>query len=207
LNHIRSRSLKIGQKLVLTTPRFETPVEPVGNDAGEEADLSGAEYSEEDDLGPFDEDDVYWIQFEEDDEGNADLIGKWNSPEERRLFVKVVRGFLGAPYRPGGNSIRGLDCSAFVKKIYKFFDVDLPATAYEQAHVGLSIERESLEEGDLVFFNTGCAYGHVGIYIGNNEFIHASPRDRRVKVESLDSPYYDKRFIKAVRLKELETEV
>jgi cell wall-associated NlpC family hydrolase len=114
-------------------------------------------------------------------------------------------GFLGAPYRLGGSSVKGLDCSAFVKKIYAFFDINLPRTAREQARVGKRIPRNELEIGDLVFFNTRRAFGHVGVYIGNNEFVHASSgRARSVKVDTLDKPYYNKRFVKAVRLKDLD---
>jgi peptidoglycan DL-endopeptidase LytE len=91
-------------------------------------------------------------------------------------------------------------------KIYQFFDISLPRTAREQAHVGMRINREELQEGDLVFFNTRRAFGHVGIYIGNNQFVHASSgkKAREVKIDSLDKPYYSQRFIKAVRLKDVE---
>ena len=113
-------------------------------------------------------------------------------------------GFLGAPYRLGGSSVKGIDCSAFVKKIYQFFNIDLPRTAFEQAHTGLGVARSELVEGDLLFFNTRRKLGHVGIYIGNNEFVHASSRKRGVRVDNLDTPYYNKRFVKAVRLKECD---
>ncbi|MDD5168161.1 MAG: C40 family peptidase, partial [Syntrophales bacterium] len=103
-------------------------------------------------------------------------------------------------------SVKGLDCSAFVKKIYQFFDISLPRTAREQAHIGMRVNRAELKEGDLVFFNTVRAFGHVGIYIGNNQFVHASSgkKAREVKIDSLDKPYYNQRFIKAVRLKDVE---
>ena len=65
------------------------------------------------------------------------------------------------------------------------------------------MSKDELVEGDLVFFNTRRAFGHVGIYIGNNEFIHASSgrSSKAVRIDNLDKPYYHKRFIKAVRLK------
>jgi peptidoglycan endopeptidase LytE len=105
--------------------------------------------------------------------------------------------------------VRGIDCSAFVKKIYSFFDISLPRTAREQAGVGKRIARNDLEVGDLVFFNTRRrAFGHVGIYIGNNEFVHAAAgRARAVKVDTLGKPYYDKHFVKAVRLKALDDNI
>jgi peptidoglycan endopeptidase LytE len=134
-------------------------------------------------------------------------LSKWHNPEEKKLFVKVATAFLGAPYRWGGVSLRGLDCSAFVKKIYELFDVTLPRTAREQAYVGTSVAREDMIEGDLVFFNTKRSFGHVGIYIGNNEFVHASSGNRVVKIDNLNESYFNKRFVKAVRLKGLDEEV
>jgi peptidoglycan endopeptidase LytE len=118
--------------------------------------------------------------------------------------VKVATAFLGAPYRWGGVSLKGLDCSAFVKKIYELFDVTLPRTAREQAYVGTTVAREDMIEGDLVFFNTRRSFGHVGIYIGNNEFVHASSGNRIVRIDNLNESYFNKRFVKAVRLKGLD---
>jgi len=144
-----------------------------------------------------------WTSVEKDAEISAELLGKWNSPNERRIFVRVVKGFLGTPYRWGGSTVRGIDCSAFVAKVYQFFDVQLPRTAREQSRMGVRIAKNELQEGDLVFFNTRRAFGHVGIYIGNNEFIHASSSrsSGNVRIDNLDKPYYNKRFIKAVRVK------
>ena len=202
LNHVNARSLRIGQKLVLAR---HGPVRELAAIHTDDTD----EVEEDDDLLGDDEDIVMndsLLEAEKDVETNAELLGKWNSPHERSLFVRVAKGFLGAPYRLGGSSVRGLDCSSFVKKIYEFFDVSLPRTAREQAHIGQRVSRDELKEGDLVFFNTRRAYGHVGIYIGNNEFVHAaSGRQRMVRIDTLDKPYYNKRFVKAVRIKGLDS--
>lgn len=144
------------------------------------------------------------VKGEDADRG---LLGKWNSLNERKKVVRVAKGFLGTPYRFGGSSIRGLDCSAFVKKVYQFFNVNLPRTARAQSHVGKRVPRDKLEEGDLVFFNVRRAFDHVGIYVGNNKFVHASFRSKEVKVDSLKSTYYDKHFSRAIRVKELSGEV
>ncbi len=129
--------------------------------------------------------------------------GKWCNPDEPKLLVKAAMGFLGAPYRMGGFSINGIDCSGLVKKIYQLLDVDLPRTAIEQSRVGMRVARSELTEGDLLFFNTRKPpIGHVGIYIGNNQFIHALSRNKGVRVDNLNKPYYNKRFIRAVRLME-----
>ena len=140
-------------------------------------------------------------QIEKRKQDSDALMGKWSSPDEQKLLVKVALGFLGAPYRLGGSSVTGIDCSAFVKKIYQFFNVDLPRTAFEQYHVGMRVARNDLEEGDLIFFKTRKTIGHVGIYIGNNQFVHAASRKKGVRVDTLSTPYYDRRFVRAVRLK------
>jgi len=105
------------------------------------------------------------------------------------------------PYKFGGNSILGIDCSAYVKKVYGFLGIDLPRTAREQFNEGETIDKENLSIGDLVFFRTYASFpSHVGIYLGNNLFIHASEKGKKVKVDNLDTPYFVKRFIGAKRL-------
>lgn len=132
--------------------------------------------------------------------------GRWRDPQEKMMLVKVAKSFMGAPYKLGGESVRGLDCSAFVKKIYEIFDVNLPRTAKEQFRVGKRVEKEELKIGDLVFFRTrpGRNYAtHVGIYIGGGNFIHASSYSSRgVRIDSLESPFYKRTFLGAVRIKE-----
>jgi len=188
MNHLSSMNLKVGQKLIF--PR-ERP--------GEEDLEEGAEAKEG--VG------------EPAADGNGqkketrEALGKWNSEEERNLFVKVAKTFLGVPYRLGGATLRGIDCSAFVKRIYEIFDIHLPRTSWEQFQSGRWVDRTDLEEGDLVFFRTPRASGmHVGIYIGNSQFVHASNREKEVKVDTLETPYFSARFLKGVRVKELERE-
>ncbi len=146
------------------------------------------------------------IEEEGVESDNTDLLWAWWGPEEMDLFVKVVRSFEGTPYRYGGSSVKGTDCSGFVKKIYKIFGIDLPRTARAQSKVGRDVSRDELMEGDLVFFHTEKNIGHVGIYIGNNEFVHASPHYKCVRVDSLDSSYFRTHYVRAVRIKGLETE-
>jgi cell wall-associated NlpC family hydrolase len=126
------------------------------------------------------------------------------------MLVKVAKSFMGAPYKYGGNTLRGLDCSAYVKKIYEIFDVQLPRSAREQYQVGSRISREELAVGDLVFFKTRryAKYPtHVGIFIGDGNFIHASSGKGRlgVKIDSLGSNYYSGAFIGATRIKSEDT--
>jgi LysM repeat protein len=203
INNIHSRRLKVGQKILLAKEDANQKKSAQSAAASMETD----EDSEEDgDLSDAPIGDINLAKVEKDAPSNSELLGKWNNPEERKLFVKVATAFLGAPYRLGGASLRGIDCSAFVKKIYQLFNISLPRTAKEQAQVGACIARNDLIEGDLVFFNTRRSFGHVGIYIGNNEFVHASSRNKGIRIDSLDQPYFDKRFVKAVRLKGLDEE-
>jgi peptidoglycan endopeptidase LytE len=198
-NHLRSNMLKPGRKIMLAKAglTLEKKVQSAQQpDMDEEDDMLDEPLTA---LSP--------VEAENALASSAELLGKWHNPEEKKLFVKVATAFLGAPYRWGGVSLKGLDCSAFVKKIYELFDVTLPRTAREQAYVGTTVAREDMIEGDLVFFNTRRSFGHVGIYIGNNEFVHASSSNRIVRIDNLNESYFNKRFVKAVRLKGLDEEV
>jgi cell wall-associated NlpC family hydrolase len=134
-------------------------------------------------------------------------LGKWNSPKERGLLVRVAKAFLGVPYKLGGSTLKGIDCSGLVKKIYEVFNIELPRTAREQFTAGKKVEKGQLEEGDLVFFRRTGNRAHVGIYVGDDQFIHASSHSREVRVDYLNSPYFSQRFLKGVRVMELEKEV
>lgn len=136
---------------------------------------------------------------------NDKLRVPWKSEEERGILVKVAKSFSGAPYRFGGDSVRGLDCSAFVRKMYEIFEVQLPRCAREQYYAGPRVEKQDLIAGDLVFFKTKrfAKYPtHVGIYIGDGKFIHASSLLRRgVKVDRLSDSYFTRTYTGAVRVK------
>ncbi len=192
-----AKSLRIGQTVTLREK--ERIVQAKASPAETALLTVPPELEEEEDGGLADE--KAWAEIERHKRETAALLGKWNNPEEPKLLVKFAMGFLGAPYRLGGSSVTGLDCSGFVRKIYQIFNIDLPRTAFEQSHMGLPVPRSELVEGDLIFFNTRRNLGHVGIYIGNNEFVHASSRKRGVRVDNLNTPYYDKRFVRAVRIK------
>jgi len=130
----------------------------------------------------------------------------WSSSDEKYMLVKVAKSFMGAPYKYGGESVRGLDCSAFVKKIYDIFDVQLPRSAREQFYSGMKIARDDLSVGDLVFFRTKryLKYPtHVGIFIGDGNFIHSSSGHNKlgVKVDSLQSDFYSRTYLGAVSVK------
>ncbi len=187
LNHLRTKKLKKGQRLIIPTQEAVDATEELG-DADDITNLSSNEPDE--------------------DKAVSTPLGKWKNPDERKLFVKVTKTFLGVPYRLGGSSMKGIDCSALVKRVYEIFDIELPRTAREQSRIGKWVSKNELEEGDLVFFKTRSrrVTGHVGIYIGNDEFVHASGKNRGTKVDSLASEHYSKRFVRGVRVKELDKE-
>jgi lipoprotein Spr len=110
------------------------------------------------------------------------------------LYQKINEWF-GAPYRMGGTSKDGIDCSAFTQMIYtSFFNIVLPRTARDQFKLLRSISRAEMREGDLVFFNTTGGVSHVGIYLQNNKFVHASTSEG-VTISDLFDPYWVKRFV------------
>jgi len=118
-----------------------------------------------------------------------------------KKLVEYIHQWYAVPYRIGGTSKEGIDCSAFVQGLANdAFAVQLPRTSREQAAFCSEIDRSQLQEGDLVFFNTSGGISHVGLYINNNKFVHASTSNG-VIISDLDEPYWQRRFVKAGRIK------
>jgi cell wall-associated NlpC family hydrolase len=112
--------------------------------------------------------------------------------------VRFARGFLGIPYRWGGDSpSTGFDCSGFVRFVYAHFGISLPHSSYEDYNLGIRVPRGSLRPGDLVFFN---GEGHVGMYVGRGSFIQAPHTGTTVQVTRLDEPWYAAAYDGARRL-------
>ncbi|AXU94403.1 MAG TPA: bifunctional murein DD-endopeptidase/murein LD-carboxypeptidase [Erwinia persicina] len=106
----------------------------------------------------------------------------------------------GVRYRLGGTSKRGIDCSAFVQTTFREqFGMDLPRSTYEQEDTGKSIQRAKLRPGDLVLFRAGSTGRHVGIYIGNDNFVHASTSSG-VMISNLNESYWKNRYRDARRV-------
>jgi lipoprotein Spr len=106
----------------------------------------------------------------------------------------------GVRYRLGGSSRAGIDCSAFVQRTFQEqFGLTLPRSTSEQQESGKSVSRNKLRTGDLVLFRAGSTGRHVGIYIGNNQFVHASTSSG-VVISSMDEPYWKKRYNEARRV-------
>lgn len=118
-------------------------------------------------------------------------------------LVLSAMGFMGIPYKWGGAAPdTGFDCSGFVQFVFKqATGLILPRSSFDQVRHGVSVAREELEPGDLVFFNTLRApFSHVGIYIGENRFIHAPSRGKSVEIVDITSAYWQKRYNGARRL-------
>jgi cell wall-associated NlpC family hydrolase len=124
------------------------------------------------------------------------------SNKASELVVNAM-GFLGVPYKRGGNTAEtGFDCSGFVRAIYEqSVGLLLPRRAEQQAAATQRIEKNELQPGDLVFFNTmRRAFSHVGIYVGDGKFIHSPKPGAEVRVESLSVSYWQRRFDGARRV-------
>ncbi|MBM3350618.1 MAG: NlpC/P60 family protein [Betaproteobacteria bacterium] len=135
---------------------------------------------------------------------NADPIeidASW-SQQAREVLLHAL-SLTGSPYQFGGHSPEtGFDCSGFVRYVYlQATSLTLPHNARAMSHLGKAIPRPELKPGDLVFFDTlKSAFSHVGIYLGNNKFIHAPGSGGNVRVESMQNSYWLKRFNGAQRI-------
>ena len=146
------------------------------------------------------------------DSTNLDLYQKYFNDSLKlsgdTLLYRNVFEWLGTPYRYGGISRKGIDCSGFVKVIYEHaYRIKLTggsATIFEQVK---KIEKDSLREGDLLFFKTrGNRISHVGVYLRNNKFAHAATK-RGIVIDDLNDHYYTQKFHSAGRHLALEKQV
>jgi LysM repeat protein len=225
LNHIQdTRKLKLDMRLVVRQERPKTYVVKNGDTLSKIAkrfglkaeDLIDLNELEPDELKPgqeilleaeVDEADLKktpWVISEakimEELQELSDLAAE-NPQGVKEHLLLIARRMLNIPYLLGGNTYWGIDCSAYVQKVFGFLDISLPRTAREQFKLGEKVHKENLSIGDLVFFRTYATFpSHVGIYLGQEQFIHASSFARRVRIDRIDKPYFVKRFIGAKRL-------
>ena len=121
-----------------------------------------------------------------------------------REIVHTAYAYRGARYRRGGLSSRGFDCSGFVKYVYATKGISLPHSSRDMYSCGTPVAKSDLREGDVVFFANTYRRGisHVGMYIGNGEFIHASTSRGGVRVDKLDDAYFRNKYAGARRIKD-----
>ena len=126
--------------------------------------------------------------------------GRGNS-RKAQILLSMARQYVGVPYVWAGRSPSGFDCSGFIYYVFDQLGYGLPRMADGQFEVGIPVSRNSLEPGDLVFFETyEPGPSHVGIYIGNDQFIHASSGAGHVTVTPLNKTYYRDRYLGARRI-------
>jgi LysM repeat protein len=192
INDISGASLKPGRVLSL---RESDPVEVVAKKPARSFTMRNALYTDE-------EYERTLAELTDSEQQQTVDLGKeleLTTGVSKRL-KKSAFSFLGTRYRFGGTSRSGLDCSSFVQQVFRDLDIPLPRTAREQFRTGEPVTSYELQKGDLVFFRTYASFpSHVGIYLGDNKMIHASSRDHKVVISSINTPYFRARFIGAKR--------
>jgi len=136
------------------------------------------------------------------------LQALYGLPTDTGMAVeKISKQYLGDPYVWGGNTPEtGMDCSGYTKYVFKKVGINIPRTANEQSKIGEKIDKQNLEKGDLLFFLTdkkrNIPITHVGIYLGNNKFIHAASSKKGIIISSIKEGHYSKVFKYAKRIED-----
>ena len=133
-----------------------------------------------------------------------EIKSKKNGIYNKNKILNNAKKYLGGKYVWGGTQPKGFDCSGYVQYLYKKEGIALPRTAYAQSKVGLYVTRGELKRGDLLFFLTdkkrNIPITHVGMYIGDDKFIHAASKKKGIIISSLSKSKYNKIFVKAKRI-------
>lgn len=138
-------------------------------------------------------------------ESNDNIVSRSANRTSMKI-VQEAKKVLGVPYRYGSNGPKSFDCSGFTSYVFKKCGIKLPRTSKSQAKIGKKISKSNLQVGDLVFFDTSGSYNgvisHVGIYIGNGKFIHASSgkKAKKVVISDITDGYYKKKYVTARRV-------
>ena len=115
-------------------------------------------------------------------------------------LYNYIDQWFGTPYRMGGSTKYGIDCSSFTASLFEnIYSMIIPRQAKQQFKATVRIKKQDLKEGDLVFFNTRGGISHVGVFLTNGNFVHSSS-SKGVTISNLSDPYYSKRFKAAGRL-------
>lgn len=128
-------------------------------------------------------------------------LGQQTAMAVRGRLLQHYQVWQGVPYRLGGNDKQGVDCSSFTQQAFRQqFGITLPRTTQAQARVGERLEQVPLSPGDLLFYRSLVKVRHVGIYLGQGEFLHAST-SQGVMISRVDNPYWAGHFWQARRLR------
>lgn len=166
---------------------------------------TGGSYVEEEEEDSSDDSYVDDYDYDEDDSSSYDEDDSSYSYDDSssslgQQVADYAMQYLGCDYVYGGNGPYSFDCSGFVKYIYEQFGYSINRTATDQYENGYWVSMDDLQPGDLVFFSAGDYMGHVGMYIGNNEFIHAANASKGVCITDLDEYWYAVRYAGARRI-------
>ena len=142
---------------------------------------------------------------EENSSENLIVSDSWSNLTKEDEIIETAKNFLGTKYIWAANGPNAFDCSGFTKYVFRENGITLPRYSGHQAKVGIKVSFDELEKGDLVFFDTEHKFrgkvNHVGIYIGNHKFIHASSAKKKVIITSFDAkPFYKRRFVRGERV-------
>lgn len=128
-------------------------------------------------------------------------MGTSSAYADQNTLDSTVKELYGVPYKASGTSTRGFDCSGFTQYVFQKLGVKIPHSSAAQYQLGKAVARNQLQPGDLVFFKTnGHSVSHVGIYIGNNTFVHSESGVGVVKTKLTDPYYWSKRYVGAKRI-------
>ncbi len=135
----------------------------------------------------------------------AEIEDGWSTLTKEDEIIETAKTFIGTKYVWAANGPDCFDCSGFTKYVYKKNGITIPRYSGHQAKVGIKVSFNELQKGDLVFFDTEHKFrgkvNHVGIYIGNNKFIHASSAKKKVVITSFnEKPFYKRRFLRGERV-------
>ncbi len=137
----------------------------------------------------------------EDAMARQERYAQYFQEQHKAVLIPVAESALGTPYKYGGTTEEGFDCSGFVRWAYSHVGIQLPRTAREQSKTGQAIKKqEDLQVGDIVaFYNRKRGY-HTGIYVGEGKFIHSPRRRSTIRVSELDTAYFSNSYLGARRL-------
>lgn len=135
-----------------------------------------------------------------DSRGGAAGVGRGEARPLGQQIAATAKGFVGYPYAWGGTTPGGFDCSGFAQYIYGRFGISIPRSSYDQFAGGTPVSRANLQPGDLVFFSTYAdGASHVGIYLGDGQFVSAQSSSTGVTIRDLNSAYWGSRYLGARR--------